>query len=142
MVDADEAAEDVGVELAARLIKCCMYGSGGVLVSKRRMLSVLVKTRVVCSSLSSDRVAALTHGLQKYKSMIRQTSVDASCETPFDTLAEGRHAVKSEYEYEVRLSKGEAFESVDAAVSESTPTVESFRHLGEEPHLFIPAARS
>jgi hypothetical protein len=119
-----------------------MYDSGGVLVSKRRRLSVLARACVVRSSLSSDRAAALTHGLQKHNSTIRQTSVDASCETPFDTLAECRHAVKSEYGYDVRLSKGEAFESVDAAVSESTPTVESFRHLGEEPHLFIPAARS
>jgi hypothetical protein len=67
-------------------------------------------------------------------------SVDAIRETPCDFLTRFRHAVSIEYEYEVCLTKEEAFKSVDAAVSESMPTVKSFRHLGEAPHMSIPAA--
>jgi hypothetical protein len=47
-VETDGAEEDVD---AARLGNRCVYGSGGVLLSKRSKLSVLVKARVACSSL-------------------------------------------------------------------------------------------
>jgi hypothetical protein len=136
-VEADEAEEDV---VAARLRICCMIGSGGALRSKRRTLSVFVRPCVACSSLSFGVTAA--HGLQKHKRMIKQTSVDASREMPCDFLTRFRHAVSIEYEYEVCSTKEEAFKSVDAAVSESMPTVKSFRHLDKALHLFIPAAAS
>lgn len=46
-VEAEEAEEDVDV---ARLRRCCRYGSGGVLLSKSRTLSVLVRACVTWSS--------------------------------------------------------------------------------------------
>jgi hypothetical protein len=136
-VETEEAEEDVA---AARLRTCCLGGSGGMLRSKRRTLSVLVRACVACPSLSFGVTAA--HGLQKHKRMIKQTNVDASRETPCDFLTQFRHVVSIEYEYEVSSTKEEAFKSVDAAVSESMPTVKSFRHLDEAPHMFIPAAAS
>jgi copper chaperone CopZ len=137
-VEADGAEEDVD---AARLRNCCIYGSGGVLLSKRSTLSVLVSARVACSSLLFGVDAASTRGLQKHKRMIKQTSVDATLETSSDFLTQFRHAVCIECEYEVSSTK-EALKSVDVAASGSIPTVKSFRHLGKAPHLFIPGAAS
>lgn len=48
-VEMDEAEEDVDVERSARLIRC-ISGSGGVLRSKRRILSLLVRACDACSS--------------------------------------------------------------------------------------------
>jgi hypothetical protein len=138
-VETDGAEEDVD---AARLRNCCIYGSGGVLLSKRSKLSVLVRARVACSLLSSGVDAASTHGLRKHKRMIKQTRVDAILETPFDFLAQFRHALSIGYEFEVSSNREETFKSVDVAALGSMPTVKSFRHLDEAPHLFIPVAAS
>ena len=141
-VETDEVDEDAVVELCARLRKCCMYGSGGVLLSNRRTLSMLARACIGCPSSPFGVAAASTHGLQKHKRMIRQASVHASREKPVDAFATCRHTVNPECEYEVCLTREEAFKNVGAVVSESTSTVKSFRHLDEAPHLFIPAAAS
>ena len=67
----EEEAEDVDVERSARLRRCCMNGSGGVLLSKSRTLSVLIRACVTCSSVLFGISAAATRGLQKHRRTIR-----------------------------------------------------------------------
>lgn len=142
-VDEDEEAEEeVDVERSARLRKCCMNGSGGVLLSKSRTLSVLGRACVTCSSVSFRISAAFTRELQKHSRMIRQKRADASRETPCDKVTQRHREVNLEDRYDASPTKEGAFEGVGVAASESMPTVKSLRHLGEAPHLFIPAGAS